>query len=182
MNVPVKLEECSWPQVRAALGEGYDTVVVTTASVEQHGPHLPILTDTLIGEALGEGIAACLGNAFSAPVIRPGLSEHHMAFPGSFTLSPETFLRVLEECCLSLARHGFRYLVADQQPRRELRSDRAGRRPDPGEDPGKRPGRGRHPLRRPGEVRPPAAGISRRERTAGGPRKPPATPTWSKRR
>ena len=111
MNYPVKLEECSWPQVQAALREGYDTVVITSASVEQHGPHLPVLTDTLIGEVLGERIAGSLGNAFSAPVIRPGLSEHHMAFPGSFTLSPGAFLQVLEDYCLSLARHGFRFLV-----------------------------------------------------------------------
>jgi len=111
MKVPVKLEECSWPEVEAALREGYDTVIIPTASVEQHGPHLPVLTDTLIGDVLGERIAASLGKAFSAPVIRPGLSEHHMAFPGSFTLSPDTFLQVVEAYCLSLARHGFRYLV-----------------------------------------------------------------------
>lgn len=111
MNIPVKLEECSWKDVQAALVEGYDTVIIPSGSIEQHGPHLPILTDALIGEVLGEQIAARLGKAFSAPVIRPGLSEHHMAFPGSLTLTPDTFQRVLAEYCLALARHGFRYLV-----------------------------------------------------------------------
>lgn len=111
MTYPVKLEECSWPVIQAALDDGYETVIIPAGSVEQHGPHLPILTDALIGEAMAVSIAEKLGQSFAAPVIRPGLSAHHMAFPGSFTLSPATFTGLLEETCLSLACHGFRNLV-----------------------------------------------------------------------
>lgn len=111
MPYPVKLEECTWKEIQAALSEGYETVIIPTASVEQHGPHLPLSTDAIIAEELAARIAGLLGNAFAAPVLRPGLSSHHMAFPGSVTLAPTTFLRVLEETCLSLAEHGFRYLV-----------------------------------------------------------------------
>lgn len=111
MTYPTRLEECTWKQVRAALDEGYDTVLVMTASIEQHGPHLPTITDTQIGDALAARIAARLGRTFAAPVLRPGLSAHHMVFPGSFTLRPETFRLLLEDYCLSLARHGFRRLI-----------------------------------------------------------------------
>jgi creatinine amidohydrolase len=111
MNYPIKLEECSWKQVEAAFQDGFDTVIIPSGSVEQHGPHLPIITDAAIGEVLAERIASGLGHAFAAPVIRPGLSAHHMFFPGSFTLSPETFICVLEDYCLSLAHHGFKNLV-----------------------------------------------------------------------
>lgn len=111
MSYPVKLEECSWKMIQAALQDGYDMVIIPSGSVEQHGPHLPIITDAAIGEAEAARVAEKLGRAFAAPVIRPGLSAHHMAFPGSLTLTPETYVRELEEVCLSLARHGFKYLV-----------------------------------------------------------------------
>ncbi|MCL4559093.1 MAG: creatininase family protein [Chloroflexi bacterium] len=111
MPYPIRLEECTWKDVQSALQEGYDTVVITAGSIEQHGPHLPLVTDARLGEELGVRIAGRLGHAFAAPVIRPGLSAHHMGFPGSLTLSPETFTRILEDYCLSLARHGFRCLV-----------------------------------------------------------------------
>lgn len=111
MDRQVKLEEMTWMEVEAARREGFDTVIVPTGSVEQHGPHLPLLTDTLIADRVAELTARKLGRTLVAPVIRPGLSSHHMMFPGSFTLSPETFRRVLEEYCLSLATHGFRTFV-----------------------------------------------------------------------
>ncbi len=107
----VKLEEMSWTDVDAARREGFETVIIPTGSVEQHGPHLPLLTDSLIGERVAELAARKLGSTLVAPVIRPGLSSHHMMFPGSFTLSPETFRRMVEEYCLSLAAHGFRTFV-----------------------------------------------------------------------
>ena len=46
----VLLEEYAWPEVETALEQGTRTVVVSVGSVEQHGPHLPLLTDTLIGD------------------------------------------------------------------------------------------------------------------------------------
>ena len=81
------------------------------ASIEQHGPHLPTATDTIIGYALAEAVAAKLGNALVAPVIRPALSFHHIDFPGTITLRMPTFVKVLEEYCESLKVHGFKNIV-----------------------------------------------------------------------
>ena len=111
MPSSVLLEEMTWPEVKAALAGGFETVIVQSASVEQHGPHMPLLTDTLIGGRVAEMIARKLGKTLVAPVIRPGLSNHHMAFAGSFTVSPETFKAMLEDVCSSLASHGFKNLI-----------------------------------------------------------------------
>lgn len=111
MSDRVLLEEMAWPEVKAALADGTETVIIQTASVEQHGPHLPLLTDTLIGGHVAQMIARKLGKTLVAPVVRPGLSVHHMKFAGSFTTAPETFRAVIEEACMSLATHGFKNLI-----------------------------------------------------------------------
>ena len=105
------MEEMSWREIDETIKEGKTTVLLYGASVEQHGPHLPILTDTLLGYAIGERVARKLGNALVAPVVRPGLSEHHIGFPGTLTFSFETFRRIIEEICTSLARHGFKNII-----------------------------------------------------------------------
>ena len=107
----VLMEEMSWREIKAALEAGARTVLIMAGSVEQHGPHLPTGTDAMLGYERGVRLAHALGNALVAPVIRPGLSEHHMSFPGSLTLQPETFKAILVEYCQSLARHGFENLV-----------------------------------------------------------------------
>ena len=101
----------TWPEVEQALAAGKTTAVLACGAVEQHGPHLPTCTDAVLGTAIAERAARIAGNALVAPTIRPGLSEHHMHFPGSFTLRPETFVAVIEDVCESLARQGFRRVV-----------------------------------------------------------------------
>jgi len=104
----ILMERMTWTEIRDALNDGYDTVVLFTGSIEQHGPHLPLATDTLCAYALAERVARRLGKALVAPVVRPGVSEHHMAFPGTITIQPATFKAVVSDCVDSLVRHGFR--------------------------------------------------------------------------
>jgi creatinine amidohydrolase len=106
------LERMTWPEVKEAINEGYDTVVLVVGAIEQHGPHLPLGTDTILGYALGERVAHKLGKALLAPVVRPGVSEDHMSFSGSITLTPETFKATVREYVFSLAYHSFRRIVA----------------------------------------------------------------------
>lgn len=110
MNDTVRLEEMTWPEVEAALARGVRTVVVMTASTEQHGPHLPLCTDALIGQAVGERVARRLG-ALLAPVVRPGCSDHHLAFPGSLSLPEPLFVDLVVAHGRCLAAHGFDTLV-----------------------------------------------------------------------
>jgi creatinine amidohydrolase len=109
--VEVFLERLAWPEVEAAIGSGMRTAVICAAASEQHGPHLPEGTDAFLGEAYAEGLARRLGDALVAPVIRPGCSEHHMAFAGSMTISPALLMDILDAYLDSLRRHGFEAFV-----------------------------------------------------------------------
>ncbi len=106
MGDTVLLEDMTWPEVEDALARGVRTVVVFTASTEQHGPHLPLSTDALIAQAVGERVARRLG-ALLAPVIRPGCSDHHLAFPGSLSVPPNLFVELVVSYVRSLSRYGF---------------------------------------------------------------------------
>ena len=106
----VELDRLSWPEVKAELERGRDTVVVAFGATEQHGPHMPLATDALMGDHLASLVAERL-DAFVAPTVRVGCSEHHLAFPGTLSVSEETFHRVVADLVSSLARGGFRRVV-----------------------------------------------------------------------
>lgn len=103
----VQLNEIRWPQVHQALDHGIRTVVVAVGSTEQHGPHLPLMTDARIGELLASAVATRLGTALAAPTLPFGVASHHMPFPGTVSLSPQTFKNTLTEYLESIASHGF---------------------------------------------------------------------------
>ena len=107
----IRISEMSWVDIRQALDRGFNTVVFAVGSNEQHGPHLPTSTDSLIGDALANRVAAKLGNALQAPSINVGCSEHHMVLPGTISLKPETLKSLIRDYCVSLARHGFKNIV-----------------------------------------------------------------------
>ena len=100
------LAEIGWPDVAAYL-ENDDRIILPVGSTEQHGRHLPLGTDAMVPTAL----ARRLGERTSvlvAPTVTYGMSLHHLGFPGSVSLRPETLAHVLEDILRSLYRHGFR--------------------------------------------------------------------------
>ena len=105
-----RLGAMTWRDVRAALDSGCDRVVVPLGAVEQHGCHLPLETDALLGDHLGPLLAGRLG-ALCAPTIRIGCSEHHMGRAGTLSLRPATLQLIVRDLVDSLARHGFRTIV-----------------------------------------------------------------------
>jgi creatinine amidohydrolase len=100
----------TWPEIRAEQRRGRDTVVVAFGATEQHGPHMPLATDALIGDHLARLVADRL-DAFLAPTVRLGCSEHHLAFPGTLSISERTFRAVVSDLVGSLARGGFARVV-----------------------------------------------------------------------
>ena len=111
MSEALILEEMIWPEVEKVLSE-VKLAVVPVGSCEQHGPNSTFVTDTarayafgkLLGERMGRQILVC-------PPVGYGVSTHHMMFPGTITLSCETYIRVLEDIALSLHRHGIPGIV-----------------------------------------------------------------------
>jgi len=103
------LPHLTWPEVDA-LRRRTDVAILPFGAIEQHGPALPIGTDTLGVIAVARA-AAREADALCAPVLFPALSSHHMKFPGTITLSEETFGRVVMESAASLASHGFRRIL-----------------------------------------------------------------------
>ena len=107
----IRLEDMNWPDIKKAIANGYKTVVVGIGATEQHGPHLPLKTDAVIGEMLAYEVAKGLGNALQAPTIRVGCSEHHLSFPGTISLHASTLKSIIIDYVESLKRHGFETVV-----------------------------------------------------------------------
>jgi creatinine amidohydrolase len=105
------LEEMTWSQIGRAMDEGYRTVIVCAGAIEQHGKHLPLGMDTMDGYVIGAEIAKELGNTLVAPVIRPGCSDHHLAFPGSLSIPPELLQELCRTYCRNLSHHGFEQIA-----------------------------------------------------------------------
>src|SRR3954454_23438197 len=106
----LELDKLTWPEVQAELEAGRDTVVVAFGATEQHGPHMPLATDALIGDELARAVAARI-DAFVAPTVRLGCSPHHLDFPGTLSLEDSTFHAIVGDLVRSLARGGFRRVV-----------------------------------------------------------------------
>lgn len=111
LGTPTRIDEMSWPEIKAALNNGQTTVVAAAGSMEQHGPHLPIQTDTLLGTTLVQAIVERLPGTLQGPTIPFGVSEHHMRFAGTITLDETAFKEVVRQYVNSLAAHGFERVV-----------------------------------------------------------------------
>lgn len=111
MGEPLLYERLSWPQVRDVVGE--DRVcLIPAGTLEDHGPHLPIDTDTRIASEICRRAAAALpDDVVLLPPIIHGYTPHHMAFPGPITIGWETFVKHAVDIGTSLARHGFRRML-----------------------------------------------------------------------
>lgn len=108
-----------WGELRArelrALAAAPATIIVPVASIEQHGPHLPTMTDTLLGTSVAYAAAERLvADGHPCVVTSPvwsGLSEHHMALGATLSVEFDALLAILRGVVGSLARHGFRRVL-----------------------------------------------------------------------
>ena len=103
----------NWKQVDALPRES-TILILPTAAIEQHGPHLPLATDTLINNLLlGHALMKLPGDmpVYALPPVHYGKSNEHIGFPGTLSVSSSTFMAVLRDVGSSLAKAGFRKLV-----------------------------------------------------------------------
>ncbi|MDE2127624.1 MAG: creatininase family protein [Armatimonadetes bacterium] len=94
---------------RSAGGLTDRVVVLPLGSMEQHGSHLPLFTDSLIcREIAGRAEAALNEEAVFLPVVWTGASDHHLGFPGTVSVSNHVYVHLLGDLLESLVRSGFR--------------------------------------------------------------------------
>jgi len=100
-----------WDQMTSDQIEQLDKnipVVLVMAATEQHGPHLPLATDRIIGEYFAHTLNDELSEqVIILPTISVGCSSHHMAFPGTLSLSHNSFYRQVKDIIESVIHHGF---------------------------------------------------------------------------
>lgn len=107
----IKTKKMNWPDIESAIENGFKTIIIAVGSIEQHGPHLPTITDTLIGENIAYQVAKKLGNCLQGPTITVGCSSHHLPFPGTVSLQKSTLKAIIHDFSDSLVKHGFKNII-----------------------------------------------------------------------
>jgi creatinine amidohydrolase len=105
------LNELSWPEVEKSV-EREKVVLLPLGSIEQHGPHLPLDTDSVtafeVCKRIGQRIP---GEVVVLPPIYYTPAELSMDFSGTIDIEPTHFIDYLYDVCSSLIKHGFRRIV-----------------------------------------------------------------------
>jgi creatinine amidohydrolase len=111
------IEDMTWLEVRDAMQQGKDTVIVATGGIEQNGPYLVAGKHNVVLRATTNAIARKLGNALVAPIVgfvpEGDISPptEHMKYPATVSLSEDTYERLLSDICSCYRTHGFKHIV-----------------------------------------------------------------------
>ncbi len=104
-----------WDQLSSPALDAVDRqipVLLNIGAIEQHGAHLPLATDAMIGRHFTDRIEARMSDeVLILPQLAVGCSRHHMGFAGTLTLRHESFLACLTDMLGAVAAHGFRNIV-----------------------------------------------------------------------
>jgi creatinine amidohydrolase len=109
----VFMHEMTREEINQKAKKGY-AIVIPLAATEQHGPHLPVYTDSLICEYIAaESVrrASIEVQILMAPVLSIGCSQHHLAFGGTISYKSSTYLQILRDIGESLITDGFRKII-----------------------------------------------------------------------
>jgi creatinine amidohydrolase len=109
MPQSVWMQDLTWEDVAEYLTHD-DIVLFPIGATEQHGPAGPLGVDSFVCNALAEDAAQRTGT-LCVPPLWYGDSTHHLAFPGTISLTTETEVAVCSDVYRSLARHGFRKII-----------------------------------------------------------------------
>ena len=99
------LEEMSWPQIVAGLKET-QTVILPVGATEEHGPHLPTMTDTIQAMEVAQAVAK-ERHVFLAPPLHYGVCRSTRGFPGTITVGHDALRAFAKDLLTSFADSGF---------------------------------------------------------------------------
>ncbi|MFC4768198.1 creatininase family protein [Effusibacillus consociatus] len=100
------LTEMTWPEVKEAL-QTVKLAIIPIGAHEQHGPHMKESCDAVLATEMSNKLAERLyPYVLVTPTVNMGVSIHHINFPGTITLQPDTLIRVLRDMVWSLKQHG----------------------------------------------------------------------------
>ncbi len=101
----------TWPEMNEAIGL-QKLIILPTGSTEQHGPHLPLDVDVFLCESVCLEVGRrCPEQVLVLPPIAYGLNLHHIDFPGTIHIEPETFIAFCLNITKSVAYHGFQRIL-----------------------------------------------------------------------
>ena len=101
----------TWPEMNDAI-EMQKLVILPTGSTEQHGHHLPLDTDEFLCETVCLEVGKrAADKALILPPISYGLNRHHIDYPGTIHIQPETFIAFALNITKSVAYHGFEKIL-----------------------------------------------------------------------
>ncbi|MBE0477989.1 creatininase family protein [Candidatus Aerophobetes bacterium] len=109
----VFLHKMSWVEVKQVAREN-TVAIIPTGSIEQHGPHLPLATDSYIGYELCKRLEQKLAGKLPFIITPPavfGASSHHLDFPGTLSLNINTYIALMQDLCNCLVHHGFKRIL-----------------------------------------------------------------------
>jgi creatinine amidohydrolase len=111
MTQKYRYEEFTWPEIREAVAQQC-VVVLPVGTVEQHGPHLPLVTDVLTASEMSRmAVERLPSEAVLMPPVYYSFNEHHLDFPGTIAVAGETIINYVTDIGVSLAHHGFRKIL-----------------------------------------------------------------------
>ena len=111
------LEDLTWTELRDEIRAGRTTIIVPIGGTEQNGPHMVLGKHNVRVKVLSERIARALGNALVAPVLAyapeggTAPPTAHMKYPGTITMTEDTYAQVLDAAARSFRLHGFHDIV-----------------------------------------------------------------------
>ena len=101
----------TWPEMNEAIGM-QKVVLLPTGSTEQHGRHLPLDTDAFLVESVCMEVGRrAADRVLVLPTVAYGLNMHHIDFPGTIHIEPETFIAFCLNVTKSVAYHGFQKIL-----------------------------------------------------------------------
>jgi creatinine amidohydrolase len=114
MSIEVEWARMTAPELRAIAAREGALAILPAGSLEQHGPHLPVITDTASASAAAIAAARLVANDVPVAVLPGlwlGLSEHHLPFGGTISVDYAAYRAILESVVRSLRAIGFARLL-----------------------------------------------------------------------